>query len=627
MEGQQSGRNLLKLAIGALGVVYGDIGTSPLYTLKECFSPFYGVNIDVENVYGILSLIFWAMIFVVVIKYILFIMRADNEGEGGVMSLLSLVIKKMKKSGKRLAVVTAIGIIGTALLLADGMITPVITVLGAMEGLDIATPALKHFVLPLSIAILMFLFFQQKRGTEKIGKVFGCVMILWFMSIAVLGIISILKAPNVLNALNPYWGYSYFVRNGIGASIILGAVVLALTGAEALYADIGHFGKKPIRAAFFLLVMPALIINYFGQGAAILVYGRVAALNPFYFICPKFLLIPMIILATFAAIIASQALISGAFSIVQQTMQLGFLPKMRIIHTSHKIKGQIYLPFVNYFLMVCCIILAVTFKNSGNLAAAYGISVMGTMISTTILFSIVVLKNWKWNPVFAVPVLLMFFIVDMAFFATNFSKIASGGWFPLSVAGFFFILMTTWKTGSEKVYRLIVQEQLSIDMIIQNLKDGRSEIKRVAGEAVFMLGNKRNLNSLLHHLKHNKVLHEKVFLLSFESVATPYVKREDKVKINQLGQGFYEITAAYGYIEDPDINEIFELCNESGYKLNVHSVSFYLGRVSLGIAQDKFMAMWRKKMYIFMHKNAESAADYFKLPPGRVIELGRKIFI
>ena len=277
--------------------------------------------------------------------------------------------------------------------------------------------------------------------------------------------------------------------------------------------------------------------------------------------------------------------------------------------------------------MVCCIILAVTFKNSGNLAAAYGISVMGTMICTTILFSIVVLKNWKWNPVFAVPVLLMFFIVDMAFFATNFSKIASGGWFPLSVAGFFFILMTTWKTGSEKVYRLIVQEQLSIDMIIQNLKDGRSEIKRVAGEAVFMLGNKRNLNSLLHHLKHNKVLHEKVFLLSFESVATPYVKREDKVKINQLGQGFYEITAAYGYIEDPDINEIFELCNESGYKLNVHSVSFYLGRVSLGIAQDKFMAMWRKKMYIFMHKNAESAADYFKLPPGRVIELGRKIFI
>ena len=627
MEGRQSGRNLLKLAIGALGVVYGDIGTSPLYTLKECFSPFYGVNIDVENVYGILSLIFWAMIFVVVIKYILFIMRADNEGEGGVMSLLSLVIKKMKKSGKRLAVVTAIGIIGTALLLADGMITPVITVLGAMEGLDIATPALKHFVLPLSIAILMFLFFQQKRGTEKIGKVFGCVMILWFMSIAVLGIISILKAPNVLNALNPYWGYSYFVRNGIGASIILGAVVLALTGAEALYADIGHFGKKPIRAAFFLLVMPALIINYFGQGAAILVYGRVAALNPFYFICPKFLLIPMIILATFAAIIASQALISGAFSIVQQTMQLGFLPKMRIIHTSHKIKGQIYLPFVNYFLMVCCIILAVTFKNSGNLAAAYGISVMGTMISTTILFSIVVLKNWKWNPVFSVPVLLMFFIVDMAFFATNFSKIASGGWFPLSVAGFFFILMTTWKTGSEKVYRLIVQEQLSIDMIIQNLKDGRSEIKRVAGEAVFMLGNKRNLNSLLHHLKHKKVLHEKVFLLSFESVATPYVKREDKVKINQLGQGFYEITAAYGYIEDPDINEIFELCNESGYKLNVHSVSFYLGRVSLGIAQDKFMAMWRKKMYIFMHKNAESAADYFKLPPGRVIELGRKIFI
>ena len=627
MEGRQSGRNLLKLAIGALGVVYGDIGTSPLYTLKECFSPFYGVNIDVENVYGILSLIFWAMIFVVVIKYILFIMRADNEGEGGVMSLLSLVIKKMKKSGKRLAVVTAIGIIGTALLLADGMITPVITVLGAMEGLDIATPALKHFVLPLSIAILMFLFFQQKRGTEKIGKVFGCVMILWFMSIAVLGIISILKAPNVLNALNPYWGYSYFVRNGIGASIILGAVVLALTGAEALYADIGHFGKKPIRAAFFLLVMPALIINYFGQGAAILVYGRVAALNPFYFICPKFLLIPMIILATFAAIIASQALISGAFSIVQQTMQLGFLPKMRIIHTSHKIKGQIYLPFVNYFLMVCCIILAVTFKNSGNLAAAYGISVMGTMICTTILFSIVVLKNWKWNPVFSVPVLLMFFIVDMAFFATNFSKIASGGWFPLSVAGFFFILMTTWKTGSEKVYRLIVQEQLSIDMIIQNLKDGRSEIKRVAGEAVFMLGNKRNLNSLLHHLKHNKVLHEKVFLLSFESVATPYVKREDKVKINQLGQGFYEITAAYGYIEDPDINEIFELCNESGYKLNVHSVSFYLGRVSLGIAQDKFMAMWRKKMYIFMHKNAESAADYFKLPPGRVIELGRKIFI
>lgn len=622
----KSKNNFLKLAIGAIGIVYGDIGTSPLYTLKECFNPHYGLDLSQANVIGILSLIFWALVLVVIVKYSFFIMKADNKGEGGIMSLFSLIAPVLK-SGKSFIIMTALGLLGTSLLLADGMITPAVTVLGALEGLEVATPFFKPLIIPLSIIILIILFFSQKHGTEKIGKIFGPIMILWFLVIALLGVNYIIKVPIVLSAINPFNAILFFVRNGGMSFFILSAVVLAITGAEALYADMGHFGKEPIKAAFYFLVLPCLVINYFGQGAAIILHGKSAIINPFYFICPPWFIYPLIILATFAAIIASQALISGAFSIFQQAMQLGYTPKLKIIHTSEDMLGQIYVPFINYFLMICCIMLVIIFESSGNLAAAYGMSVMGTMLCTTILFYVVTKNIWKWKPLASFSLLIFFLALDLSFLGANLSKIYSGGWFPLVAALIFYIIMQTWKDGTQAVYEYINKENIPLDNIINDLTSGHSQISRVSGNAIFMLGRRSNLNVLLHHLKHNKVLHKKVFLMTVKFERVPFIDIKNRVSIESFGAEIYGIDVKYGYMENPDINEIFQICSENGHKLNANQVSFYLGRINLGIEKNRKMSFWRKKLYIFLHRNSESAVEYFRLNPGTVIELGRKITI
>lgn len=618
--------NLWKLMIGALGIVFGDIGTSPLYTLKECFSPHFGLALTKENVIGILSLICWSLFLVVIFKYIIFIMKADNRGEGGIMSLCSLVVNKVN-SGKTFMVIISVGLIGTALLLADGMITPAITVIGAIEGLETATPFFKPLIVPLSIIILISLFLFQKHGTEKIGKIFGPIMVIWFLVLAILGVSYIVKAPVVLHALNPINALLFFSRNGVMSFFILSAIVLAITGAEALYADMGHFGKNPIKLAFYFLVFPSLLLNYFGQGAAVILHGEKAIINPFYFICPTWFIYPLIILATFAAIIASQALISGAFSIVQQAMQLGYMPKVKVIHTSEDIHGQIYIPFINYTLMICCIILVATFKTSGNLAAAYGMSVMGTMLCTTILYYVVIKNVWNWKSLSANIILVSFLFIDLSFLIANISKLLSGGWFPLLVALFIYLIMLTWKDGSQSIYNYILKENIPLETLIESIKVEKNQITRVPGTAIFMLSSKNNLNIILHHLKHNKVLHKKVFLMTVKIQRVPFVDIAERVSIESYGEEVYLINVKYGYMETPNINEIVSLCVEKGHLIKLNQTSFYLGRISLGIEKNREMAFWRKKLFIFLHRNSESVVEYFKLNPGSVIELGRKIVI
>lgn len=623
---KKSQNNLWKLMVGALGIVFGDIGTSPLYTLKECFSPHLGLELNEANVLGILSLIFWALFLVVIVKYIVFIMKADNRGEGGIMSLCSLIMSKISE-GKTLLVVTAVGLIGTALLLADGMITPAMTVLGAVEGLEIATPFFKPIIIPITVGIIIALFVFQKHGTEKIGKIFGPIMIGWFVVIALLGIRYIFKAPQVLHSLNPYYAANFFLRNGIMSIFILSAIVLAITGAEALYADMGHFGKEPIKLAFYFLVLPSLTLNYFGQGAAIILHGAKAIENPFYFISPSWFIYPLIILATLAAIIASQALISGSFSIIQQSMQLGYTPKMKVIHTSEETQGQIYIPFVNYSLMIACILLVVTFKSSGNLAAAYGMSVIGTMLCTTILYYVLINKIWKWKKIKVILVLVSFLFVDLSFLSANISKLVSGGWFPLLIALFIYLIMLTWKDGNEAIYEFIQKENIPLENIISSLSGDSTETKRTLGTAIFMIGRKNNLNVLLHHLKHNKLLHERVFLMTVKFERVPFIDIQERMTLESYGANVYGINVRYGYMETPNINEIVALCFDKGHLIKLSQVSFYLGRISIGVSKKGNMALWRKKLFVFLHRNSESAVEYFKLIPGTVIELGRKVII
>lgn len=619
-------KNYLKLSLGALGVVYGDIGTSPLYTLKECFSPAHGLPLTNGNILGILSLVFWSLMLVVILKYILFILRADNQGEGGIMSLLSLIIPETK-SARILAPTIILGLLGTSLLLADGIITPAITVLGAVEGLEIASPEIKNFIIPVSVAILLGLFYFQKKGTEKIGNVFGSLMIIWFVVIGILGVINILKAPQVAAAVNPYYAVNFFIQNKFAGFLVLGSVILAITGTEALYADIGHFGKSPIKFSFFTLVMPSLILNYFGQGAAVMTDGAKAIINPFYYICPSWFIYPLIIIATIAAIIASQALISGAFSLVQQASQLGYLPKLHIIHTSEDVKGQIYIPVVNHLLMIACIALVISFKTSGNLASAYGMSVMGTMLCTTILFYILTHNVWKWSIYKSLPLSLLFIIIDLSFFSANFSKLLTGGWFPLLVAIVLYFVMKSWNDGSNKIKRFMSGSYLPLEFLIKDIANGKHKIARVDGTAVFMVGNLENLGVLLHHIKHNKVLHNNVVLLTISPENVPYTKISGSVNMKKLEEGFYTIEAKCGYMETPDIKKILATCSTPEFNLNINQVSFYLGRVNIDLKKSGRFVMWQKKIFSLMHKNATPAMDYFHLPAGRVIELGAKVLI
>ncbi len=620
------GNYLFVLSLAALGIVYGDIGTSPLYALRECFHGPHAIAPTPANILGVLSLIFWSLIIVISIKYLVFVVRADNHGEGGILSLAALATP-IKPSGKtEKMILLALGIFGAALLYGDGVLTPAISVLSAVEGLTVATPLLTPYIVPITIAIIVGLFLLQKRGTAGIGKIFGPVTLVWFAVLAILGIIQIFHFPQVLSAINPFQGFSFFVRNGWQGFIILGSVFLVVTGGEALYADMGHFGKKPIRLAWFAIVLPSLLLNYFGQGALLLEKPE-EAVNPFYHLAPEWALYPMIILATLAAIIASQAIISGAFSLTMQAVQLGIVPRLKITHTSSKEYGQIYLPAINWALMIGCILVVIGFHTSSNLAAAYGIAVTSTMVITTILFYVVARNLWNWSFLPTAALCLTFAIIDIAFFGANIIKFFDGGWFPLTLAAIIFLLMTTWKKGRSILTARIQEETELLEVFLQRAE--RKKFPRVPGTAIFMNGNAtRTPPALLHNLEHNKVLHERIIFLTVKTRPIPYVNDFERVKIEVMGSGFSRLKVYYGYMEKPDIPDILSNITQPGFVFKPEEATYFLGRETI-IATKKYsgMARWREKLFALLSKNARSATSYFRIPPDRVVELGEQIEI
>ncbi len=622
-------KDLLKLSVGALGVVYGDIGTSPLYAMKECFKPEHGIDPNLENVLGILSLVFLALVLVVVVKYLTFIMRADNRGEGGILALFALVNPKVaKKEGergrRRTLILLMLGLFGAALLYGDGMITPAITVLGAVEGLGVATDSLARWVVPITVGIIVGLFAIQRRGTAGIGAIFGPAMLLWFVAITAVAIPAIIAEPRVLGAFNPIHAVRFMVTHGKAGFLMLGAVVLVITGGEALYADMGHFGRKPIRLAWYTIVMPALLCNYLGQGALLLQKGADVVANPFYGLCEGPFLYPMVAIATVAAVIASQALISGAFSLTQQAVQLGYWPRVRIVHTSGEAAGQIYIPEINWALMIACVALVIGFKKSDDLAAAYGIAVTGTMSITSILFYVVVRNKWGWHPVAAGAVLALFLSIDVAFFAANIDKIESGGWVPLVIAGGVFTIMTTWRRGRAELGRHMAAGMLPVELFMADLDISRPT--RVSGTAVFMTSTMGGIPPvLLHHFKHNKVLHQQVVLLSVVTEDVPVVPANERVEVEKLAHGFWRVIAHYGFMQSPSIMKALRRAQRSGLLVDPDTTSFYLGRETLLTTGKSGMARWRKALFAFLSRNARTATSFFGLPPNRVVEMGAQI--
>ena len=629
VEANPTGRRLAVLTLTALGVVYGDIGTSPLYAFRECFKPEYGLSPSSGNVYGVLSLIVWSLTLVVSVKYIVFVMRADNRNEGGILAMLALIISRETSRTVRRRVLIVLGLVGAALLYGDGVITPAISVLSAMEGMKVISPVFDQLVIPITLIVLVALFFFQRFGTEKVGAAFGPMMLIWFGTIAVLGVHEVLKAPAIIGALNPWYAIQFFMAHGTAAFVMLGAVVLAVTGAEALYADMGHFGRKPIRLAWFWLVFPCLLMNYFGQGALVL-RDPSAVVNPFFLLAPRILLYPLIGIATFAAVIASQALISGAFSLTQQCVQLGYCPRVTIVHTSARAAGQIYIPEVNNALMVGCLFVVLGFKSSSALGAAYGIAVTGTMTITTILFLVVAAARWNWPRWQALSLACAFLVMDVAFLGANAIKIEHGGWVPLVLAIFLFALMTTWKRGREILRERLTAITMPIGSFLESL--GGSSIPRVPGTAVFMQSESGGAPVvLLHHLKHNKVLHEQVILLSIQTADVPDVSNDERLSVARLDHGFIQVVARYGFMESPDVKEVMELLRRAGVRSKPLDTSYYLGRELL-LPMNKpwkkggmTMNIWRKKLFALMSKNAKSAAEFFQLPPNRVVELGAQI--
>jgi KUP system potassium uptake protein len=620
-----TGRRLAVLSLTALGVVYGDIGTSPLYALKECFKPEYGLAVTTTNVYGVLSLIVWALALIVTVKYVGFILRADNRGEGGVLALLALVLQRMHRSadaGPRRTLVV-LGLFGGAFLYGDGIITPAISVLGAVEGLEVITPRFQPFVIPLAFLIISVLFFVQKKGTAKVGGMFGWIMLVWFVSIATLGVAGIAAHPEVLGSVNPWYGVRFFFDHPMRSFVVLGAVVLVVTGGEALYADMGHFGRRPIRIVWFALVLPALLINYFGQGALILA-SPAAVENPFYQLAPRWFLYPLLVIATSAAIVASQALISGAFSLTQQAVQLGYSPRVNIVHTSNEQAGQIYIPEINKALAVGTLLLVVGFGSSTALGAAYGVAVTGTMAITSVLFYVVTRAHWGWSRPKALAFLVFFLTIDLGFFAANLLKIPHGGWVPLAIAAVVFVLMTTWKKGRTALQDKLDSSTLPLDLLLEDI--ARRKTLRVPGTAVFMTSGRSGAPVvLMHHLKHNKVLHEQVILLSVQTAEVPDVDEEELLVVEDLGQGFYRVIATYGFMETPNVPEILGFCKRRGLNTNPLDTSFYLGRERLLPIGRSGMMRWRKHLFALMSRNARSATEFFGLPPNRVVELGAQI--
>jgi len=613
------------LALAALGVVYGDIGTSPLYTIKEIFAgAHHPVPITPDNILGILSLIFWSLIIVVTLKYVVFVMRADNRGEGGIMALMALVLRGAadRPYAKLLML---FGLFGAALFYGDSVITPAISVLSAVEGLEIVTPAFKPYILPIALSVLIALFVMQKYGTSKIGKLFGPIMVLWFSCLGILGLINIANSPQVLAALNPIYALRYFITDPVLGFFSLGASVLALTGAEALYADMGHFGRKPVQIAWFSLVLPGLVLNYYGQGALLLSHPEAIA-NPFYLLAPSWALLPMVILATIATVIASQAVISGTFSITQQAIQLGYAPRMEVQHTSGKEIGQIYLPSMNYALLIAVAVLVVGFGSSSKLAAAYGIAVTGTMVITTLLAFVVVRKSWGWGWAPSIAVAGAFLAVDFVYFSANLVKVHEGGWFPLLLGLGVFTLMLTWKQGRQLLYKRISTEAMPLTQFIENTSS--LSFNPIAGTAIFMTPNaEMTPHALLHSLKHYKSLHERVVILTVETLDFPYVEENQRVMVEQLNNNFYRVKVKFGFMDQPYLPKALESCASHGLPLELMETSFFLGRETLIPKVGSEMALWREKLFVTMFRNAGSAASYFKIPPNRVVELGAQVVL
>jgi KUP system potassium uptake protein len=614
---------LATLSVAALGVVFGDIGTSPLYTMKEVFSGNHPLGITPESVLGILSLLFWSLTLVVSVKYVVFVMRVDNRGEGGIMAMLSLVHRALAERPRLAAAMLPLGLFGAALFYGDGMITPAISVLSAVEGLEVGTPAFTPWVDPLALVVLTALFMLQRKGSAHVGKLFGPVMVIWFATLGSLGVLNILRQPDVLAAFNPLYALHFFAHHGSYGFLVLGGVVLAVTGGEALYADMGHFGRKPIRLAWFLFVMPALLLNYFGQGALLLADPK-SLENPFYLMAPGWTLFPLVILATLATIIASQAVISGAFSMTHQATQLGYLPRMQIRHTSERQIGQIYIPFINWLLLAGVVALVLGFRDSNSLGAAYGMAVTGTMTITTILGFIVVSMLWRWNRVLTVAGLLVFLAVDLAFFAANLVKVADGGWFPLASGAVIFVLLATWKRGRELLAARTQSESIPLDPFLKRLE--QDPPLRVPGTAVFLSPHPGIVpRSLMHNLAHNKVLHERNVFVTVVTEDVPFVPVSARTDVREVCPGCFSLVVHYGFMQIPNIPRALSRCQLCGSRFNMQETSFFLNRETLLPSRTPGMPLWREALFAWMSRNAQSPMGFFQIPSNRVIELGTQV--
>jgi len=622
--------SLAKLAVGAIGIVFGDIGTSPIYAFRETFAGHHTLVPDQLHIHGVLSLIFWSMMIIVTLKYVTIIMRADNKGEGGSLALLALINREIGTGKKWTSGIVLLGVFATALFYGDSMITPAISVLSAVEGLTTVEASFEPFVIPVAVGILVGLFAIQSHGTARVGALFGPIMLIYFVTLAVLGLIHVVDRPQIiLNTINPWHALRFFLIEPDRAFLALGSVVLAVTGAEALYADMGHFGRRPIKVAWIYFVMPALLLNYMGQGAMLMNQDPAQALdtvkNPFFYLASETFRLPLVLLATMATIIASQAVISGAFSVTQQAIQLGFVPRLRITHTSESAAGQIYIPVVNWALMVMVILLVIMFGSSSNLAAAYGIAVTGAMLIDAVLISVVLLSLWKWNRAIAVGLLVLFFTVDLAYFGANLLKIPDGGWFPLLVGAVAFTLLTTWAKGRQLMIARMDEASLPMEIFI---KSAASSAARVPGTAVFMTSSASGVpHALLHNLKHNKVLHERVFLLTVRIEDVPYVAQGSRSEVMDYGSGFYRVLVRYGFMEEVNVPAELSKLEGCGPTCKMMDTSFFLARQTLIASARPGMALWREKLFAWMLRNAESAMEFFKLPTNRVVELGSQVEI
>ncbi|CBL46540.1 probable potassium transport system protein kup [gamma proteobacterium HdN1] len=613
------------LALAALGVVFGDIGTSPLYALKECFHASHGLDVTEANVLGILSLIFWTITVIVSLKYIAFIMRADNNGEGGIMALLALTLRAEAKSGRRQLSLVVIGLFGAALFFGDGIITPAISVMSAVEGLSLAAPGFDPYIVPITLLVLVLLFSIQRVGTGAVGTFFGPIMLLWFVTLGVLGIIKVVEYPETMAAINPLYAVAFILENQFAAFIAMGAVVLTVTGGEALYADMGHFGRRPIRLTWFIVVLPALFFNYCGQGAMLL-HDPEAISNPFFHLVPRPFLYPVIALSTLATVIASQSVISGVFSVTRQAVQLGYLPRLHIQHTSSRQIGQIYIPSVNWVLLAAIVVLVLAFQTSSALASAYGIAVTMTMMCDTLLAIVVAYRLWRWHPALVFIVALPFLLLDFTLFGATSLKILQGGWFSLLIGVLLFTVMFTWKSGRQILHDLLRGQTLPMDMFIDSIRFDDGSMKVVSGTAVFMVARHDTVpHALLHNIKHNKVIHQRNVLLTLITRDVPFVKDEDRLEIESKSEHFHLITGYYGFKEQPDVPALLELCESWGIHFEMMDTSFFLSRETLVSTSKSGMAGWREKLFVAMTRNANTATDFFQLPTNRVVELGAQV--